>query len=59
MSRLICCSNLVLFMHILVCISASNYSVDDGVGLGRTFDGIGGLSGGGVSSVCFSLKFDH
>ncbi len=29
----------------------SVYNVDDSVGLGRRFDGIGGLSGGGVSSL--------
>jgi len=28
---------------------AQTYVVDDSVGLGRQFDGIGGLSGGGVS----------
>ena len=30
--------------------TATNYTVDDSVGLGRTFDGIGGLSGGGATS---------
>ena len=29
--------------------AAKVYVVDDSVGLGRRFDGIGGLSGGGVS----------
>ncbi len=28
--------------------AAGSYSLDDSVGLGRRFDGIGGLSGGGV-----------
>ena len=28
------------------------YDVDDSVGLGRKFDGIGGLSGGGVTILC-------
>ena len=27
----------------------ADYMLDDSVGLGRVFDGIGGLSGGGVS----------
>ena len=27
----------------------ADYTLDDSVGLGRMFDGIGGLSGGGVS----------
>ena len=26
----------------------SNYNIDDSAGFGRVFDGIGGLSGGGV-----------
>ena len=30
-------------------VSAETYVVDASVGLGRRFDGIGGLSGGGVS----------
>jgi len=30
-------------------MSCCGYLVDDSVGLGRRFDGIGGLSGGGVS----------
>ena len=29
------------------------YVVDDSAGFGRKFDGIGGLSGGGVSCLCF------
>jgi len=29
--------------------SCAEYVVDDSVGLGRMFNGIGGLSGGGVS----------
>ena len=33
--------------------SAQTYVLDDRPGLGRLFDGIGGLSGGGVSSVTF------
>ena len=30
---------------------AVDYPVDDSTGLGRKFDGIGGLSGGGVSML--------
>lgn len=30
---------------------AEFYVIDDRIGLGREFDGIGGLSGGGVSNV--------
>ena len=29
----------------------ADYMLDDSVGLGRMFDGIGGLSGGGVSQL--------
>lgn len=44
------------FVHIctwmFLCLrlsGADDYVLDDNVGLGRRFDGIGGLSGGGVS----------
>ena len=30
-------------------VGSQTYLVDDSVGLGRRFDGVGGLSGGGVS----------
>lgn len=30
--------------------ACADYVIDDSVGLGRMFNGIGGLSGGGVSS---------
>ncbi len=33
------------------------YSLDDTPGLGRVFDGIGGLSGGGVSPFIISISF--
>ena len=33
----------------LFAASSQSYVLDDSVGLGRRFDGIGGLSGGGVS----------
>ena len=42
-------------IHLVFCLlfracHASNYVVDDSPGLGRTFDGVGAISGGGVSS---------
>lgn len=47
-----------LYFAIALCFSlcfdlciAESYVLDDKVGLGRTFDGIGGLSGGGVSNL--------
>ena len=36
------------FFTIAICVT-DQYVLDDKVGLGRVFDGIGGLSGGGVS----------
>ena len=44
------CSLLIFFLVSLqtaFCL----YMIDDSKGLGRTFDGIGGISGGGVSIV--------
>jgi galactosylceramidase len=46
-----------IFVLVLVCVlslclccrAQPTYVVDASVGLGRQFDGIGGLSGGGVS----------
>ena len=35
----------------------ANYVVDDSVGLGRMFNGIGGLSGGGVSYTIYASNF--
>ena len=35
----------------------ANYVVDDSVGLGRMFNGIGGLSGGGVSDTIYASNF--
>lgn len=35
----------------------ANYVVDDSVGLGRMFNGIGGLSGGGVSNTIYASNF--
>ena len=35
----------------------ANYVVDDSVGLGRMFNGIGGLSGGGVSDTIYANNF--
>ncbi|KAL7872834.1 hypothetical protein AOLI_G00119050 [Acnodon oligacanthus] len=39
----------LLSLGVLTC-SAESYAVDDQAGLGRTFDGVGGLSGGGATS---------
>lgn len=39
---------LSVFLYISVCLG-EDYDLDDRPGLGRSFDGIGGLSGGGVS----------
>ena len=44
----------ILFVTITLLITdidlvRADYTLDDSVGLGRMFDGIGGLSGGGVS----------
>lgn len=43
-----------LLPFVLMSVSAQ-YVVDDSVGLGRRFDGIGGLSGGGVSRPLCSV----
>jgi len=39
----------VNLLAVLVVVVSADYVVDDSGGLGRMFDGIGGLSGGGVS----------
>ncbi|XDV43033.1 hypothetical protein PO909_011585 [Leuciscus waleckii] len=42
-----------VFFSIFLCISVclgEDYDLDDKIGLGRSFDGIGGLSGGGATS---------
>ena len=39
-------------------ICFGQYTFDDSHGVGRTFDGIGGLSGGGVSVSSF-FSFSH
>ena len=41
------CTLLLKFNLIKFCFA---YTIDDSVGSGRIFDGIGGLSGGGVST---------
>lgn len=51
-------------LFIISCVlgcSAQFYVIDDRIGLGREFDGIGGLSGGGVSEVCslFKVSLDN
>ena len=40
----------IFLLLVLMSGSLSQYTFDDSHGLGRTFDGIGGLSGGGVGS---------
>src|SRR6218665_408174 len=54
--RVICCNaamaRLVYVLIWLFCISfafSDDYVFDDSVGLGRHFDGVGAISGGGVS----------
>lgn len=37
----------------------AEYVVDDSVGLGRMFNGIGGLSGGGVSYTNYASNFSY
>ena len=44
----------ILLLFPLTCPGA--YVLDDSVGLGRRFDGIGGLSGGGVSIHLLLLR---
>lgn len=43
-----CCVFLSICIFISVCFG-EDYDIDDKTGFGRSFDGIGGLSGGGVS----------
>ncbi|XP_030634585.1 galactocerebrosidase [Chanos chanos] len=44
-------SAFVAIIHLYICpCFGENYILDDKVGLGRKFDGIGGLSGGGATS---------
>ena len=43
--------NFLLILHLQNYVKSENYIVDNSNGLGRIFDGIGGLSGGGVSAV--------
>lgn len=45
------CAFLFISFCILVCSADNNYFIDDTGGFGRTFDGIGGLSGGGVRAT--------
>ena len=49
---------LLLPVLYLVSLAGSQYTFSDENGIGRQFDGIGGLSGGGVSNHCkFPLFF--
>jgi galactosylceramidase len=42
-----------VLLSALSALSSGEYTLDDSVGLGREFDGIGGLSGGGVTVLVF------
>lgn len=49
----------LLLLGFVSSIQCQTYVLDDSIGLGRRFDGIGGLSGGGVSImliVCLQLR---
>ena len=47
---------LLVTLTVTPCSSESNLILlDDTVGLGRTFDGIGGLSGGSVSTMYIDI----
>ena len=49
----------VLFLSLFLDLSSSqNYVLNDKDGLGRVFDGIGGLSGGGVSLSPITSWYD-
>ena len=48
---------LSLTVYLGLCLSSHAYVLDDIAGLGRVFDGVGGLSGGGVSAACFPSTF--
>ena len=51
-------SGAVNLLAVLAVVVSADYVVDDSSGLGRMFDGIGGLSGGGVSdSASNGLSF--
>ena len=39
----------VTLLSVNINFARADYTLDDSIGLGRMFDGIGGLSGGGVS----------
>lgn len=45
----------VSLLAVAVLSGAAPYVLDDSHGLGRRFDGIGGLSGGGVSQLLAQL----
>ena len=55
---------LAVLLVATIAAADESYILDDSVGLGRRFDGIGGLSGGGVScstrkSLCRSSVVVH
>lgn len=45
----------LVLLAFCMCTRAKFYVIDDLVGLGRRFDGIGGLSGGGVKFLCVNV----
>ncbi len=49
----------VLCLTLLYHLCVADYTIDDSYGLGRTFDGIGGLSGGGVSTEVWMGRTLH
>ena len=50
---------LLIVLPIIIDDVCAVYVIDDSVGLGRMFDGIGGLSGGGVSQVTIEFFLPH
>lgn len=44
-------------LHLVVASCFGSYDIDISGGLGRRFDGIGGLSGGGVSSLLVTRMY--
>lgn len=42
---------LLISFFVFLCSGDKTYMLDDSAGFGRTFDGIGGLSGGGVRAT--------
>lgn len=49
------CAFVFISLCFRVCSADNKYFIDDSGGFGRTFDGIGGLSGGGVRAAFIVL----